>query len=241
VIVTKPPAKPPGFTELMRRLGRINQKRDELLKQVGLEAPKVHPWAQLLSEIHILERKLAWYAQASGHDGCLAAARVVEALKLCLQAPAIYESGQHLPDVAAEFRKVATQLLRVARLHGVQQSSRYPSNLGRWDRAAAVLAQSVEVSMERGETDSHSVACYMEISRALNQTSGTQRVLPHDGTAEERVALFAEAIEKQRNRTTGGDVLDPESLVSACARACGNRRELFGAVRKREKRAAQRS
>jgi hypothetical protein len=91
-----------------------------------------------------------------------------------------------------------------------------------------------------GREISLEIAGALEMLRATGAGFGTLRVLPHDGSCEERIDLFTEVIEGLRIRTPGGTKIDPEAVVSACARACGNRRELFGALRKEVIRKARR-
>ena len=104
--------------------------------------------------------------------------------------------------------------------------------------AAAALVGAVNLARHQDpNATAEDIASMLEISRTImHETRGTKRLLPHNGTAKERIALFTKAIEKVQSRTDGGKPLDPEAVVSECARACGNRREIFGAIRKAVKR-----
>jgi hypothetical protein len=123
-----------------------------------------------------------------------------------------------------------------------KNASSYPKSIRTCAKAAAILSRAVELAKEYSGACNYTqeVAACVEMLRAFNSRLGTERVLPHKGTAEERVALFTEAIEKLRRNSPGEKPLDPEAVVTVCARACGNRQELFGAVRKKESRKARR-
>lgn len=75
-------------------------------------------------------------------------------------------------------------------------------------------------------------------AREIAPYLGTQRVLPHRGTRQELVTLLTTAIEDlfSRKGRRGDEDLESEDVITACARACGNKREIFGALRKRTKR-----
>jgi hypothetical protein len=73
-------------------------------------------------------------------------------------------------------------------------------------------------------------------SRDLNEYRGAGIVLPHNGTSEEREALFAVVIRKMRSNSDGGRLSPPQDIIAACARKLGNKQEIFGANRKRVRR-----
>ena len=97
------------------------------------------------------------------------------------------------------------------------------------------MVAAAELALKDAKATSTSIATHVEVARTMHEIQGTKRLLPHDGTAEERIALFAKAVDTRQNNSDGG-ALDPEAVISACARACGNKKELFGAARKRQRR-----
>jgi len=197
-----------------------------------------------------LHSQMALHGEEARSERFLAAARVIEALRLCLVAPDLRPAEPRRPGMASEFGKVARQLVRLAHVHGgvedPRTASSYPRSIRECKEPATLLAMAVKFARMYGGSGrvgreiSLEIAGALEMLRATGAGFGTLRVLPHDGSCEERIDLFTEVIEGLRIRTPGGTEIDPEAVVSACARACGNRRELFGALRKEVIRKARR-
>ncbi len=155
-------------------------------------------------------------------QGWLYGARIVEGITARLCSP-IEKTRKGQPSSA---------LLKLARAATDLGDKRRPRLLRDVGPAAEALAREVRLAQENGSD----IATNLEIARTLHANLGTKQLLPHEGTAEERIALFDDAIRRLRQNSAGGKTLDHEEVVSKCACACGNHRELFGALRKAVKR-----
>jgi len=228
----------------LQELKNLDARRAALLTEMG--APPVVELSlhdKLIFKLWKLQSGMAFYAQGAASSRWLAAARVIEGLLFCLKTRDTCPVGEQRPDMAGEFGKVARQLVLLAHKHGgiddPRNASAYPKSIRTYAKAAVVLSKVVEIEKEfGGETGtSKGIAACLEILRMRHRRLGTERVLPHNGPSEARVALFTDAIERLRTRRIdGGKQIYGEEVVSACARACGNRREIFGAIRKQERR-----
>jgi len=200
-----------------------------------------HPLTEILCKLHTLSFELANHAPQLGKHS-LNAARVLEGIRDCLQQP----SQEKLKRLA----RAATDL--------AGKTSRLPRSREENKRAAMALKDAVEDSLNRYPTaftdakqqmeSSEAIATRLEVARTTYAYMGAKRVLPHGGTAEERIAIFTEVIEKKvRPFTDAGQKMDPETIIKACHKACGGKGQPFRAeqrqsvrrrVREQEKRKA---
>jgi hypothetical protein len=177
---------------------------------------------------------LITFAQIQGDESALAAARIVEGLFLCLELPRERRGGLD----AAAMGEAATMLNRLAQ--GLDQNTpikiRFPARLNQRSKAEEALASTITNALADNANDER-IARFLEMGRACYEHLGAMRILPHTGTEQERVELFADAIadlrEARGNRTLGAKLIDAEDIVSACARACGFTGRLFEARRKK--------
>ena len=195
-----------------------------------------NPLTAMLGRLHLLRYELADLAPVLG-EHFLDAARVVEGVSLCLSCP-VWNGPRPVPRADSEpegNKKGQQSRLARAATDLAGKASKVPRTLRENRPAADALVAAVKLAQQDPSATVENIARHLEIARTLHAHLGARRVLPHGGTAEERIALFKEAIKRLWDRTDGG-ALDHEAVVSACARACGNKRELFGAVRKAVKR-----
>ena len=196
-----------------------------------------------MGKVFALEAEIAKHAAATGDDRCLAAARVIEGLRTCLDAP-IECSASAPKTVSSQLGQVASDLRGIARQHGANGADYYPSDTGRADRAAEELLAAVRGAIDRKMQPS-GIALTVEFARACHKDIGTAKLLPHAGTAEERLAAFTTAIDEVRAAKARdasweelgidpaapnlADALhsrplkqdDAPAVLRACARACG--------------------
>jgi len=218
--------------EWIDQLGRCNNERMNLLKQAGIDPNPPSSVEGFHFELQLLESGLAAFARDSSNPDYLAAARVLEGLRLNLGR----EGG------ASELGKIATQLLRLAYRRGIIATAkgRYPSSLREVRRGTAALERGVQVAMERGQrgvegwSSSRGIAIGLEIARILNSSTGTERVLPHGGAPEERLDTLAHAVEDVQRFTDPGEQMDPKNIVKKCAKACGYNGQPFRAEQRQE-------
>lgn len=168
---------------------------------------------------------LAELGQRLNEKYLLDTARVLEGVLKCLAEP----------EERDKLSRAATVL--------VGSASSLPRLPGEIKTAANALVDSVRevlVYFEKkfpGQTPTDELlAREINRSRDRNEYLGAGTVLPHDGTGEEREALFADLIGRMRSNSDGGRLPAPEEMIAACARKLGNKQEIFGANRKRERR-----
>jgi len=182
-----------------------------------------------VGELLSLVTRFARLGQSTSDQSCIAAGRILDGLVACMDKP-----RAHREAIAAEMNTAATTLRNLGQI-----GDRFPARPNHLAKAQEELARVVANGIDAGADDER-LARYVEAGRLCGSHLGTEKVLPHVGAAQERLARFQEAIEKLRSNTECGRRLDPEDVVAACARACGNRTKLFEGKRNREKRAARR-
>jgi hypothetical protein len=170
----------------------------------------------LSAELATLDADLADLAPTYG-DHLLTAAKVLEGVRLSLGNPQRY--GKAL-------RLAAARLGRLEMPHSTKELK----------PAASALRDATFRALQETNATPEDIATAIDFARTASARLGTTRLLPHEGTEEERIALFAKVIKRVQARADYDGILDPWTVLRACARACGNRREIFGAQRKREQR-----
>jgi hypothetical protein len=183
-------------------------------------------------KLRLLSFELAEVSADLGQGQYLDAARVVEGVRICLG-----DSEKH-----KRLARAATDL--------AGKASELPRTLRENRAAADALVKAVRLAQchppdetagespgtKRKKLAAH-IAEYLDIARTLHAHRGARRLLPSTGTRNERIALFTMAID---DLLVDDDRPDAHAVVGACARKLGNKRELFGAQRKRERREDQR-
>jgi hypothetical protein len=182
-------------------------------------------WHYTLDDLRNVAGRLADLGQA-GDESALVAARILAALGACLEKP---RERRAKLDVAK--MNEAARLLEAQA--GVEP--KYPARVGQLNRAEDELARVVGNALADGADDER-IARYLEAGRVLYAHLGTHKILPHDGTEQERRAVFVRVVFRLRSSTEEGQLRDPAAVVAACARALGCKRRLFEAQRKRERR-----
>jgi hypothetical protein len=139
--------------------------------------------------------------------------------------------------LGAGLNRVANELRTLAEQFGmpVKGQGRYPSDTTRIYEGARALRDGAAEHIKAGKVAPSELALVVEGLRRVLVDVGSLQVLPHNGTFDERIAMFAAAIGRLRENSEGGNI-DAQAVVTACARSCGNKRRLFDAERKREKR-----
>jgi hypothetical protein len=167
---------------------------------------------------------LAHFAHMAGEKHLLDTARILEGVRRCLAEP----------EKRDRLAKAATVL--------IGSESTLPSRLGEFKPAANALVdfvrETIDYHHQRGKAlPDEWLAEVVDVGTSRNLYRGAQNAFPLRGSPKERQARLTEEIRKLRMfNTPGGKPLDPEAVVSAWARVCGNRREIFGAIRKSVKR-----
>jgi hypothetical protein len=101
-------------------------------------------------------------------------------------------------------------------------------NANQTKTAAGWLLKAVRMAQKDPDATAKSIATYLELGRVMGSRQGAADLLPHHGVAEDRIALFIEAIEELKMRRRGGrKPLNPRAVVSACARKLGYKGEIF--------------
>jgi hypothetical protein len=222
--------------------------------QARRACPPVIPHVEIENLAIALETALARYGQTAGFEEYLAGARVVEALRLCLGDACWRFTRDRTPDPAAlasRLGKVATDIRTLFKWKTGKtfpRGGRFPDGTSRLDKAVSAihggLARQIDEWKAAGrELSPRTLALMVEGLRAAFVGVGSLQLLPHTGAFDERIATFTTAANRLWERTKhkddpdGADLpIDVEAVITACARACGNKRELFGAERKRVKR-----
>jgi len=200
---------------------------DEVIGDPQEEPSDPLSWHEMVGDLHRLGTRFVLFARSSRRDeSALVASRIVDGLYKCLHRP-----PEARKALLSEMNKAGAILNRICGNQGAQ----IPERLARLNIAEDLLARIVEPPLELGGTDEQ-IADFVEMGRACCVHQGSMEILPSSGTREERIALFVGAIAKRRSSIDGDKRLDPEAVISACARACGNRHKLFEARRKAVKR-----
>lgn len=189
------------------------------------ESPEQERVRLVAAQLLKMQETLAEFGQRLNEKYLLDTARILEGVLKCLAEP----------QERDRLSRAATVL--------VGSASALPRLPGEIKTAANALVDSVREVLAYfedqfpGKTPTNEfLARQINRSRALYEYRGAGIVLPHDGTSEEREALFTDVIGKMRSNSDGGRLPDPEEIIAACARELGNKREIFGANRKRQRR-----
>jgi len=189
------------------------------------ESPEQERVRKVTAPLFKMRDGLAELGQHLDEKYLLDTARVLEGVLKCLAEPrerdklsraatVLIGSASSLPRLPGEIKTAANALVDSVREVLVYFEKQFP-----------------------GQTPTDELlARQINRSRDLNEYRGAGIVLPHDGSSEERESLFADVIGKMRSNSDGGRLPNPEEIIAACARELGNKREIFGAKRKRERR-----
>ena len=200
------------------------------------------PYVEIEDLAGRLEYTLARHGGRFGVDEWLAAARVVEGLRHCIGGwvrTMSREEWRQQPNdtLGAGLNRVANELRTLAEQFGmpIKGQGRYPSDTTRIYEGARALRDGAAEHIKAGKVAPSELALVVDGLRRAFVDVGSLQVLPYNGTFDERIATFTAAIGRLRENSEGGN-LDAQAVVTACARACGNKRGLFDAERKRQKR-----
>jgi hypothetical protein len=183
-------------------------------------------WYEMQDDLQRIGARLVQFSRSQNDESSLIAARIVEGLCACMSISKDRRAG-----IASEMNKAGALLTRL----GGHDAAALPARLAQLNLAEERLAKTVEAFIILGATDEQ-IAQALEMGRSCSANWGSLEILPHLGTAQERIALFSGAIAKLRERTGGTRTLDHEAVVTSCARELGNRGKLFEARRKAVKR-----
>jgi len=189
------------------------------------EKPTQRRVRELTAPLVKMRDVLAELGQRLNEKYLLDTARVLEGVLKCLAEP---QERDKLSRAATALIGSASALPRLP--GGIKTAAH-----ALVDSVREVLAYFEEQFPGKTPTD-ELLARQINGSRKLNDYRGAGIVLPHDGSSEERESLFADVIRKMRMNSDGGRLPPPEEIIAACARELGNKREIFGANRKRERR-----
>jgi hypothetical protein len=205
----------------------------------------------ILDRVRAQSIELAKASRESGQQ-CLDAARTLEGVCLCLGDPSKYDklaraatdlagSASELPRKLGELKTAANVLVEAvvfAQEHppvtpvSIATQLDIACNIAEHKGAKQLLCCGDE---ERVETCTNAIwrlqrACIGELGEKLVVESLQRPRILHDSDVWEKL---------EREFANGTRRLDPEAVVTACARMFGEMRELFGSHRKAVKRGAQ--
>jgi hypothetical protein len=177
----------------------------------------------MLGKLHTLSFELSEASWVLGQS-FLDAARALEGVRICVAGT---------PAQRKKLAKAATIL--------IGKASRLPTKLNELKTATNELVGAVKLAQENPHATAKDIATHLEIGRTMAANRGAKAVLPHDGTAEERIALFTETIEKKvKAFTDPGEQMDPVAIFTACYKACGGKGQPLRAGQRQQVRLRER-